>query len=60
MVNITESSSNYDNLEKMSIRELLEGIHNEDKKVLPAVEKVIPHIERLVTEIVPQIGRAHV
>lgn len=57
MVNITESSSNYDNLEKMSIRELLEGIHNEDKKVLPAVEKVIPHIERLVTEIVPRVKK---
>jgi N-acetylmuramic acid 6-phosphate etherase len=28
MSSITESSSSYDNLEKMSIRELLEGIHN--------------------------------
>lgn len=57
MVNITESSSNYDNLEKMSIRELLEGIHNEDKKVLPAVENVIPQIERLVSEIVPRVKK---
>jgi N-acetylmuramic acid 6-phosphate etherase len=38
----------------MSVRELLEGIHNEDKKVLPAVEKVIPQIEKLVSEIVPR------
>ncbi len=54
-MNITESSSNYNNLEKMSIRELLEGIHNEDKKVLPAVEKVIPQIEKLVTAIIPRV-----
>lgn len=57
MSSITESSSNYDNLEQMSVRELLEGIHNEDKKVLPAVEKVIPQIEKLVTEIVPRVKK---
>lgn len=57
MVNITESSSHYDNLEKMSIRELLESIHNEDRKVLPAVEKVIPQIEKLVSEIVPRVKK---
>ncbi len=56
-MNITESSSNYNNLERMSVRELLEGIHNEDKKVLPAVEKVIPQIEKLVTEIVPRVKK---
>lgn len=54
-MNITESSSYYNDLEKMSVRELLEGIHNEDKKVLPAVEKAIPQIEKLVTEIVPRV-----
>jgi N-acetylmuramic acid 6-phosphate etherase len=56
-MNITESSSNYNDLEKMSVRELLEGIHNEDKKVLPAVEKVIPQIEKLVMEIVPRVKK---
>lgn len=56
-INITESSSNYDNLELMTTRELLEGIHNEDKKVLPAVEKVIPQIETLVDEIVPRVKK---
>lgn len=55
MVNITESPSHYENLEQMSVREILEGIHQEDKKVLPAVEKVIPSIERLVKEIVPRV-----
>lgn len=56
-MNITESSSNYSNLEKMSVRELLEGIHNEDKKVLPAVEKVIPQIEELVSQIVQRVKK---
>lgn len=41
----------------MSVRELLEGIHSEDKKVLPAVEKVIPQIEKLVSEIVPRVKK---
>jgi N-acetylmuramic acid 6-phosphate etherase len=57
MKSITESVSNYENLDKMSIRELLEGIHNEDKKVLPAVEKAIPQIEKLVSEIVPRVKK---
>ncbi len=57
MSSITESESSYKNLEKMSIRELLAGIHNEDKKVLPAVEKTIPQIEKLVAEIVPRIKK---
>lgn len=57
MKNITESSSNYDNLETMTVRELLDGIHNEDKKVLPAVEKAIPQIEKLVEEIVPRVKK---
>ncbi len=57
MSNITESSSLYDNLEEMSIRRLLEGIHYEDKKVLPAVEKNIPQIEKLVSEIIPRVKK---
>ncbi len=56
-MNITESSSNYNNLEKMSVHELLEGIHNEDKKILPAIKKVLPQIEKLVTEIVPRVKK---
>lgn len=55
--NITETSSAYDHLEQMSIRQLLEGIHQEDKKVLPAVERMIPQIERLVEAIVPRVKK---
>jgi N-acetylmuramic acid 6-phosphate etherase len=49
---LTEQSSIYDDLEKMSINELLVNIINEDKKVHYAVEKAIPQIEPLVIKIV--------
>jgi N-acetylmuramic acid 6-phosphate etherase len=48
---ITEQPSLYDNLDKMSVRELLTGINEEDKKVALAVEKAIPQIEPFVTTI---------
>jgi N-acetylmuramic acid 6-phosphate etherase len=52
---ITESSSHYENLEKMSIEEILRGINQEDKTVAHSVEKVIPQIESLVHQIVPRM-----
>jgi len=45
----TEKDSNYNDLEKMSVREILENINKEDKNVLIAVEKAIPQIEKLAT-----------
>lgn len=47
---ITEKDSFYTDLEKKSVKELLLGIHEEDKKVLPAVYKTIPQIEKLVEQ----------
>ena len=52
MQKITEQSSRHDNLETMSVRDLLVNINKEDQTVALAVEKCIPAIERLVTEIV--------
>ena len=54
---ITESESLYDNLDQMSVRELLEGINNEDRKVAIAVGREIPEIEKLVTRIVERMRR---
>lgn len=54
---ITESESLYDNLDQMSVRELLEGINNEDRKVAIAVGREIPKIEKLVTRIVERMRR---
>lgn len=53
--NITESESFYNDLEKMSVRELLESIHEEDRKVLPAVQKTIPQVEKLVELVVERM-----
>ncbi|HMR20014.1 MAG TPA: N-acetylmuramic acid 6-phosphate etherase, partial [Sphingobacterium sp.] len=46
--NTTEKDSNYQDLDKMSIHELLTNINNEDKTVPYVVEKAIPQIEELV------------
>jgi len=51
----TESDSNYTELEKMSINELLTNINNEDKTVAFAIERVIPSIENLVEIIVTKM-----
>src|SRR5215211_6082084 len=48
---ITEQSSKYRYLEKMSIGEILTNINQEDKTVPSAVEKSIPQIKRLVSAI---------
>ena len=45
---ITEQSSNYRHLEKMSSSELLATINKEDKTVPDAVERAITQIEKLV------------
>ncbi|PKP12330.1 MAG: N-acetylmuramic acid 6-phosphate etherase [Bacteroidetes bacterium HGW-Bacteroidetes-3] len=47
----TEQSSNYNNLEKMSVFELLTNMNAEDKTVPFAIEKAIPSIEKLVEVI---------
>lgn len=48
---ITEADSLYNDLEKKSVRELLLSIHEEDKKVLPAVYQVLPEVEKLIEEV---------
>ena len=56
-VKISEQPSLYNDLEKKSVSEILHDINNEDKKVALAVEKAIPQIEKLVTEIVTRMKR---
>jgi N-acetylmuramic acid 6-phosphate etherase len=52
---ITEQSSNYRHLEKMSVRDLLSNMNKEDQTVPIAIEKVIPVITALVESIVPKM-----
>lgn len=55
MTNTTERESNYQDLDKMNVQELLENINKEDKSVPLAVEKAIPQIEKLVTVAVEKM-----
>ncbi len=57
MEKVTESTSNYDNLEQMRVEELLHNINKEDSKVPTAVAKVIPAIAALVEEVVVRMSK---
>jgi N-acetylmuramic acid 6-phosphate etherase len=48
---ITEQTSPYRHLEKMSVKEILEDINKEDKTVPSAIEKIIPQIEKLAEAV---------
>ncbi len=48
----TEADSYYNNLEQMSVSELLINMNKEDKTVSYAIEKCIPQIEKIVNEVV--------
>lgn len=52
----TESTSKYDNLEQMSVPEILQNINKEDKTVPYVVEKVIPAIAEIVPLIVKRLN----
>ena len=53
MDKITESTSNFNNLDSMNVDSLLTAMNEEDKSVPTAIEKIIPHISRLIVEVVP-------
>ncbi|NOU61816.1 N-acetylmuramic acid 6-phosphate etherase [Marinifilum caeruleilacunae] len=52
---ITEAPSNFSNLEKMSVCELLNGINQEDGQIHLAVNKAIPEIEKFVSRLIDRI-----
>lgn len=53
----TESASHYDDLDKMSVHDLLININREDQSVPQAVARVIPAIEALVHVIVEKMSQ---
>lgn len=57
MDKITEAASNYQNLEQMSVQEILVSMNQEDQSVPLAVQKSIPQIEALVTKAVEQLKK---
>ena len=54
---ITEQPSHYDNLERMSVGELLQHINQEDMLVAEAVHKVLGQIQAFVEAIEPRMKR---
>lgn len=56
-IKITEQPSLYDDLDRKSVKEILENINTEDHKVADAVQKAIPQIEKLVTLIIPRVKK---
>ena len=56
-IKITEQPSLYDDLDKKSVKEILEDINTEDHKVADAVQKAIPQIEKLGTLIIPRVKK---
>lgn len=53
---ITEQSSAYDNLQRMSVHDILTGINREDARVHEAVRATIPVMERLVEQVVGRMA----
>jgi N-acetylmuramic acid 6-phosphate etherase len=51
----TEQDSNYNNLELMSIDELLVNINTEDQSVPVAIKKALPQIKNLIEQIVVKL-----
>ncbi|MFN3554937.1 MAG: N-acetylmuramic acid 6-phosphate etherase [Bacteroidales bacterium] len=54
-LSITESPSEFENLEKMSVSELVHAINQEDAKVHEAVRRALPQIETLVELILERM-----
>ena len=51
----TESESQYQHLDQMSVAELLQNINREDKKVANVIEDILPDIEKLVAVVVEKM-----
>jgi len=51
-IKTTETESHYNHLEKMSVKQLLTNINNEDKTVPLAVEKALSQIEAVIEQTV--------
>jgi N-acetylmuramic acid 6-phosphate etherase len=54
-LSITESPSTFENLEKMSVQELVTSINREDSRVHKAVEAALPQIALLIDKIVERM-----
>ena len=56
-IKITEQDSNHNDLEKKSVKDLVECMHKEDNNALDAVQKVLPEITKLIEEIAVKMNK---
>jgi len=56
-VSITESPSRFQNLEEMSVSELITGINKEDANVHKAIREILPRIEILIVRILDNMKK---
>ena len=54
-IKITEQESNHKDLEKKTVFDLVNSMHEEDNNALKAVRDVLPKVIKLIEEIVPKI-----
>ena len=52
---VTEQESNHKDLEKKSVSELVNAMHEEDNNALRAINKVLPNITDLIENLAPKI-----
>lgn len=57
MSRTTEADSNYNDLDNMTVSELITNINREDKSVPLAVEQSLPEIEKLIKSIVSRMKK---
>ena len=55
-IKTTEQDSNYNNLENMSVKEIINSINKEDHSVPLAVQQALPQIEALISQIVNKLN----
>jgi len=53
----TEQDSNYNDLQEMSVLELIQNMNREDKSVPNVIEDILPDIERLIHQIVSKMKK---
>ena len=56
-IKITEQDSNHNDLEKKSVKDLVDCMHKEDNNALDAVQKVLPEITKLIEEIAVKMNK---
>ena len=56
-IKIREQDSSHNDLEKKSVKDLVESMHKEDNNALDAVQKVLPEITKLIEEIAVKMNK---